>query len=96
VADHADAGSGGDLVSPLARLRRIVQPGPGHRRAGRPRPVKPTPTNLMRPEEAMVNDLAYCPAEERETLHAFLRLGGRQCWTCRTVTTDPTPPGGVE
>lgn len=51
---------------------------------------------IARPVEAMVNDLAWCPAEERETLHAFLRLGGRECWTCRTVTMDPTPPGGVE
>jgi hypothetical protein len=49
----------------------------------------------MRPQEAMVNDLAYCPAERRQTLHAFLRLGGRECWTCRTITMDPTPPGGA-
>lgn len=51
---------------------------------------------IARPVEATVNDIAWCPAEERETLHAFLRLGGRFCWTCRTVTADPTPPGGAE
>jgi hypothetical protein len=86
-------------VSPLARLRRIVQPGHGHRRKGThtPCPDHTVPLRvLMRPTEALVNDLAWCPAEERETLHAFLRLGGRQCWTCRTVTLDPTPPGGAE
>ncbi|NUR64374.1 MAG: hypothetical protein HOQ47_01325 [Streptomyces sp.] len=87
-------------MSPLARLRRIVQPGHGHRRKGARTtgcPEETVPLRvLMRPTEAMVNDIAWCPAEERETLHAFLRLGGRQCWTCRTVTVDPTPPGGVE
>lgn len=87
-------------MSPLARLRRIVQPGQGHRRKGTahtPCPDHTVPLRvLMRPTEALVNDIAWCPAEERETLHAFLRLGGRQCWTCRTVTTDPTPPGGAE
>lgn len=86
-------------MSPLARLRRIVQPGPGHRRKGArtgcPEETVPLRT-LLRPVEAMVNDVAYCPAEERERLHAFLATGGRVCWTCRTVTTDPTPPGGVE
>ncbi|MFD4559006.1 hypothetical protein ACFWP5_32585 [Streptomyces sp. NPDC058469] len=87
-------------MSPLARLRRIVQTGPGHRRKGTahtPCPDYTVPLRvLMRPTESLVNDMAWCPAEERETLHAFLRLGGRQCWTCRTVTVDPTPPGGAE
>jgi hypothetical protein len=86
-------------VSPLARLRRIVQPGSGHRRKGThtPCPDHTVPLHvLMRPTEALVNDIAYCPAEDRDTLHAFLRLGGRQCWVCRTVTMDPTPPGGAE
>ncbi|MEU6649472.1 hypothetical protein ABZ904_08495 [Streptomyces sp. NPDC046900] len=78
-------------------LRQIVAP-TGRRRA--PRRVEETvPLRvLMRPQDAMVNDLAWCPAEERNTLHAFFRLGGRQCWTCRTVTAhDPltsTPPAG--
>lgn len=77
-------------MSPLARLRLIAQPGHGRRRAGRRGPrrvVEPVTLNvLMRPTEAMVNDLAFCPAEEKETLHAFLRTGGRICWTCRTYT----------
>lgn len=41
---------------------------------------------LMRPQESTVNDVAWCPAEKRKTLHAFLALGGRVCWTCRTFT----------
>lgn len=92
MAGRAAARGGGDVVSPLAILRRIVKPA-GHHRApretGRIR-------SLMRPAEALVNDTAWCPVEERERLHAFLRTGGRVCWTCRTVTTDPTPPGGAE
>lgn len=86
-------------MSPLARLRRIVQPGHGHRRKGThtPFPGHTVPLRvLMRPAEAMANDVAYCPAENRQRLHAFLATGGRVCWTCRTVTTDPTPPGGAE
>jgi hypothetical protein len=76
-------------------LRQLVRPS-GRRRA--PRVIEEqVPLNvLMRPTEAMVNDLAWCPAERRLTLHAFLRLGGRECWTCRTITMDPTPPGGAE
>jgi hypothetical protein len=76
-------------VSPLTILRRIVKPAGQHR----------APRNtgqLLRPAESLLNDIAYCPAEERNRLHAFLRTGGRVCWTCRTVTTDPTPPGGAE
>ena len=69
--------------------------GLGRHRPGRLGETASDPV-IARPAEAMVNDLAWCPAEERETLHAFLRVGGRQCWTCRTVTVDPTPPGGVE
>ncbi|WP_328934186.1 MULTISPECIES: hypothetical protein [unclassified Streptomyces] len=86
-------------MSPLARLRRIVRPGSGHRRKGThtPFPGHTVPLRvLMRPSEAMANDVAYCPAENRERLHAFLSTGGRVCWTCRTVTTDPTQPGGAE
>lgn len=76
-------------------LRQLVRPS-GRRRAPRVIEERVPLAVLMRPQEAMVNDLAWCPAEKRETLHAFLRLGGRECWTCRTITTDPTPPGGVE
>lgn len=75
-------------------LRQFVAP-TGHHRTRRVEETVPLNV-LMRPTEAMVNDLAWCPAEKRKTLHAFLALGGRQCWTCRTVTTDPTPPGGTE
>lgn len=65
-------------------LRQVVAPAGKHRpRHG----VETVPLAvLMRPDESMVNDVAYCPAEERKTLHAFLRLGGRVCWTCRTFT----------
>jgi hypothetical protein len=65
-------------------VRQVVAP-TGHHRPRRVIETVPLAV-LMRPEEAMVNDLAWCPAEERETLHAFLRLGGRVCWTCRTFT----------
>jgi hypothetical protein len=75
-------------------LRQVVAPA-GRHRTRRVEEAVPLRV-LMRPTEAMVNDLAWCPAEERETLHAFFRLGGRECWTCRTVTMGPTPPGGVE
>ncbi|MFM9566152.1 hypothetical protein [Streptomyces turgidiscabies] len=90
-------------MSPLARLRLIAQPGHGRRRAGR-RPhlvIEAVPLNvLMQPTEAMVNDLAWCPAEQKKTLHAFFRLGGRECWTCRSITphhplTSTPRPGGV-
>ncbi|MFE3169295.1 hypothetical protein [Streptomyces sp. NPDC059224] len=81
-------------MSPLARIRQFMEPGHGHRRKGASTQCPEATVSLralMRPTEAMVNDVAWCPAEERETLHAFLRPGGRQCWTCRTITTDPTP-----
>ncbi len=69
--------------------------GLGRHRPRRLGEAAPEPV-IARPTEAMVNDLAWCPAEERQTLHALLTTGGRVCWTCRTVTLDPTPPGGVE
>jgi hypothetical protein len=58
-------------------------------------------TALARPADAMVNDLAYCPAEETDRLHAFLATGGRVCWTCRTYTdsrplTSAPRPGGAQ
>lgn len=75
-------------------LRQVVAP------AGRHRPHRVEETVplavLLRPDETTVTDIAWCPAEERETLHAFLRLGGRICWTCRTFTDhgplNSTPP----
>ena len=63
-------------------VRQILAPAGKHRPAT---PVQPEP-QLFRPEEAMANDMAFCPAEERGRLHAFFALGGRICWTCRTVT----------
>ncbi|MGW2933979.1 hypothetical protein ACWDA7_19495 [Streptomyces sp. NPDC001156] len=56
---------------------------------------------LLRPQEAMANDVAWCPAERRTTMHAFLRLGGRQCWDCRHITphhplTNTPTAGGAE
>lgn len=88
-------------MSPLAVLRRVARfpfqmakPTGVHRRTTAVE--QPAPVVLLRPAEAMVNDLAWCPAEKRERLHAFLATGGRVCWTCRTITMDPTPPGGAE
>lgn len=68
----------------------------GRHRAARATRAQAPSAVLLRPVEAMVNDIAYCPAERTDRLHAFLRTGGRICWTCRTLTTDPTPPGGAE
>jgi hypothetical protein len=71
----------------------------GGRRPAAP-PVDPTAA-MLRPVEALVNDLAYCPTEERERLHAFLATGGRICWTCRTFTehrphSSTLPKGDAE
>ncbi|MET9098331.1 hypothetical protein [Streptomyces antibioticus] len=84
-------------MSALTSICQFLLPGKGRRRAAPPaaRPADPY-VGMLRPVEAMVNDIAYCPAEQRERLHAFLAGGGRVCWTCRTVTVEPTPPGGVE
>lgn len=43
---------------------------------------------LMRPTG--VDDLGYCPAEERVTLHAYHR-DTRVCWTCRCETPTAVP-----
>ncbi|MEV5659830.1 hypothetical protein [Streptomyces flaveolus] len=42
---------------------------------------------LLRPQAVEVNDHAWCPAEERLTLHGFHRDNSRTCWTCRTRTS---------
>lgn len=81
-------------------LRQLVRP-TGRRRAPRPTEDTVPLAALLRPTEAMSNDEAYCPAEERYRLHAFLRTGGRICWTCRTYTdsrplTSAPRPGGAE
>jgi hypothetical protein len=70
-------------------VRQVVAPNGKHR----PRRLGET---ALEPIEARVDDIAWCPVEEKDTLHAFLATGGRQCWTCRVVTVDPAPPGGVE
>ncbi|GAQ52115.1 hypothetical protein [Streptomyces acidiscabies] len=80
-------------MSFLNCLRQIAKPGTGRRRVAGP-PAKPAdPTvKLLRPVETLVSDIEYCPAEKRPTLHAWLRTGGRICWTCRTYTeTGPLP-----
>jgi hypothetical protein len=66
----------------------------------RPRRTAEPEPELFRPEEAMANDEAWCAVEQRYRLHAFFQMGGRMCWTCRTVTPCPAPPmrtaGGAE
>ncbi|MGY0023710.1 hypothetical protein ACVHNB_32670 [Streptomyces sp. YJ-C3] len=57
--------------------------GTGQHRAA-PEPTAPVP--LLRPIEAVANELAPCPAEGRTTLHALNRDGSRTCWTCRTIS----------
>lgn len=83
-------------MSLLNCLRQITKPGSGRRRVARPlaRPADPT-VGLLRPVETLVSAIADCPAEQRQTLHAFLRTGGRICWTCRTYT-ETDPQGGAE
>lgn len=38
---------------------------------------------MLRPVEAQQQFEAYCPAEDRRTLHVRLRLGGELCVECR-------------
>lgn len=88
-------------MSALSSLCQLVLPGKGRRRVARP-PAKPADryARTLRPVEALVNDLAYCPVERRTTLHCFLRGGGRICWDCRTytktrpLTSTPEVDGG--
>lgn len=79
-------------MSVRTRLRSILRTGTGRRRRAARRPLPAEEfvpiAALMRPTELMVNDLAWCPTEDRPTLHAFHRMGGRQCWTCRTFTGE--------
>ncbi|MGW5175852.1 hypothetical protein ACWERY_16005 [Streptomyces sp. NPDC004082] len=44
------------------------------------------PVPLLRPDDVVANDAAYCPAEQRTTFHGMHRDGSRHCWTCRTET----------
>jgi hypothetical protein len=82
-------------MSALTSICALLLPGKGRRRAARP-PAADQCIAMLRPVEALVTDEAYCPAERRQTMHAFLALGGRVCMDCRTLTTAATPPGGVE
>lgn len=40
-------------------------------------------------------DVGWCPAEQRERLHAYQPDGGRVCWVCRTATPAKAPAGGA-
>lgn len=41
---------------------------------------------LLRAGDAVANDYALCPAEQRTTFHALHANGSRTCWTCWTHT----------
>ncbi|MFF7142323.1 hypothetical protein ACFZB5_13880 [Streptomyces nodosus] len=57
-----------------------------------PRHAAPAaPQQLLRPIEALDTFEAWCPAEQRTTLHARLRLGGAVCMDCRNPS--PAVPG---
>lgn len=53
---------------------------------------------LLAPREALVTDVAWCPAERQEHVHVFLTTGGRVCCSCRELTPHApltsTPPAG--
>jgi len=107
VAGRASAGIGRDVVNEqiasgalalvlaislgalLSRWYFAPSAGP---RAARVLEETVTLEDLMRPTVHGVNDLAYCPAEHRDTLHAFAD-GTRVCWTCRTETPTAVPRG---
>ena len=55
---------------------------------------------LLAPREALVTDVAWCPAERQEHVHVFLALGGRVCCSCQGLTphgalTSVPPAGGA-
>jgi hypothetical protein len=50
-----------------------------------------TLAELFRPTGA--DDMAYCPAEQTNRLHAFNGDGTRTCWTCRRTTPTAVPRG---
>ncbi|GGQ48586.1 hypothetical protein [Streptomyces asoensis] len=80
-------------MSALSSICAALLPGKGRRRSSR---VGARYVRGLRPVEALVKDTAYCPAEQRDTVHAFLRMGGRVCLTCRHLTMHgpltSTPP----
>lgn len=41
---------------------------------------------LLRGGDAVANEYAHCPAEDRATFHAVHANGSRTCWTCQTHT----------
>lgn len=63
-------------------LRQIVSPTGRHR--------APRAVEMLRPAE--VNDLAYCPAEQRITMHAF-QGRTRICFGCRHESPTAVPRG---
>lgn len=88
MAERADAGIGGHVVSLRRCLRQLVRP-TGRRRAPRPAEETVTLAELMRPAE--IDDWAHCPAEQQERLHRFNGTGTRTCWTCRCETPTAVP-----
>src|SRR5690606_32629432 len=55
---------------------------------------------LLAPREALVTDVALCPAERQEHVHVFLALGGWVCCSCQGRTplgalTSVSPAGGA-
>lgn len=106
MAGRPSAGDGGVLVSEWnialgalvlllslsagALLSRLIAT--GTHRAPRVLEERVTFEDLVRPTVHGVNDLAWCPAEETETLHAF-DGDSRTCWTCRTTTLTAVPRG---
>ena len=80
----------------LRALRQLIAPAGKHRTP--PGTTVVPHAVLLRPTEAMVTDLGWCPTELRQTLHAYLRTGGRICWSCRTKTEgqglNPVTDGG--
>lgn len=76
-------------MRPLRALRQLVAPTGKHRAIV-----------MLQPAEAMANDRGWCWSEGRETLHAYLRTGGRVCWDCRAKTESDelnpvATPGGA-
>ena len=79
---------GAALIGSLARATALA------RWWVRPLPVPGRHTAeglLLRPVEALAQFEAYCPAEDRRTLHVRLRLGGELCTECR----NPDHAGGA-
>ncbi|WP_442803449.1 hypothetical protein OG411_19170 [Streptomyces pseudogriseolus] len=77
------------VILAAALLGRYLRPTGAHR-APQDDAGTVTLEDLLRPTAHGVNDLDYCPAECRYTLHAFGDTT-RTCWTCRTETPTAVP-----